>query len=130
MWKACIKKEHVFNNASTMYTVCGCGAMHHVHLCSQTSETDFGCHNKRFGGCGSVLDVHSIPVGAPQSQEPRLPPLQTTVGILRDRALNCTISGFQSGRTQMHRYRNKREKKNSIIRTAIAQHLYFAFTHI
>ena len=91
----------------------------------------FGCHNERFGGCGSVLDVHSIPVGAPQSQEPRLPPLQTTVGILRDRALNCTISGFQSGgRTQMHRYRNKREKKNSIIRTAIAQHLYCAFTHI
>ena len=37
---------------------------------------------------GSVLDVRSIPVGAPQSQEARLPPPQTTVGILRDKALN------------------------------------------
>ena len=37
---------------------------------------------------GSVLDVRSIPVGAPQSQVARLPPLQTTVGILRDKALN------------------------------------------
>ena len=57
----------------------------------------FECHNERFGGCGSVLDVHSLPVGPPQSQEARLPPLQTTVGILRDRALNCTTAGFLSG---------------------------------
>ena len=40
MWKTCINKEHVFKNASTMHTVCDCGDMHHVHLCSQTSETD------------------------------------------------------------------------------------------
>ena len=54
MWKTCINKEQVFNNASTVHTVCDCGAVHHVHLCFQTSETDlhfFGCYNERFGGC-------------------------------------------------------------------------------
>ena len=41
MWKTCINKEQVFKNASTVHTVCDCGAVHHVHLCFQTSETDF-----------------------------------------------------------------------------------------
>lgn len=41
----------------------------------------FGCHNERFGGCGSVLPAH---VSSPSLE---YPPLQVTPGIFRAEAI-------------------------------------------
>lgn len=42
----------------------------------------FGCRNERFGGCGSVLDVHKNP-----SAEKKFPELNLKSGVLKERAV-------------------------------------------
>ena len=71
----------------------------------------FGCHNERFGGCGSVLDAHSIPVGAPGSEEANLPPLQTIGGILRDKAIALLQDFYQGENPNAPEEKRKRKEK-------------------
>lgn len=53
----------------------------------------FGCSNERFGGCGSVADVHCRSLGLPLDmiikvdQTNRLPTLSVTSGVMQDKAI-------------------------------------------
>ena len=54
----------------------------------------FGCNNERFGGCGSVMNTHSVKVGSPRDdiasndgEQASLPSLETTCGILKEEAI-------------------------------------------
>jgi tRNA-specific adenosine deaminase 2 len=56
---------------------------HHVY---------FGCWNERFGGCGTVLSIHSDPLpmpcrGSPDSGPDGMPVLQCTGGLRREEAI-------------------------------------------
>lgn len=50
----------------------------------------FGCHNERFGGCGSTMNIHNLPTSAPLESPARgkeLPPLELTVGVCKKEAI-------------------------------------------
>ncbi|KAI9152406.1 tRNA(adenine34) deaminase [Blastocladiella emersonii ATCC 22665] len=47
----------------------------------------FGCGNDRFGGCGSVVPVHSMPTGGGAGPDGQLPELKCASGFLRDEAI-------------------------------------------
>lgn len=67
----------------------------------------FGCSNERFGGCGSVMDIHCMELGQPLEQTLcsfqeqskstlTLPPLEITSGVLKDDAIDL-LQQFYEG---------------------------------
>ena len=56
----------------------------------------FGCHNERFGGCGSVLNTHDMEIGGPGGVPVLLPPLLVTSGIMKERAIRL-LQEFYKG---------------------------------
>ena len=71
----------------------------------------YGCDNERFGGCGSVLDVHNKPLctqptetteklilstKAVENRQVTLPPLVTTSGVLKMQAVKL-LQQFYEG---------------------------------
>lgn len=54
----------------------------------------YGCGNDRFGGCASVLDVHSI-------ESDVLPPLDVTSGVLREDAIKLLQEFYERGNEKL-----------------------------
>lgn len=86
--------------------MCAC-ALRLAGIC----QVVYGCDNERFGGCGSVLDVHNKPVctqstvtrekltlstNAVQSTVVMFPPLVTTSGVLKMEAVKL-LQQFYEG---------------------------------
>ena len=60
----------------------------------------YGCDNERFGGCGSVLDTHTI---GP------LPPLHTKKGLMKNEAIDLLQKFYKRGNDKLpieKRHRN------------------------
>ena len=58
----------------------------------------FGCHNDRFGGCGSVLDIHSkeLPCVSNSASASSLKPLEITTGVMNKEAI-ALLQQFYEG---------------------------------
>ena len=59
----------------------------------------YGCNNERFGGCGSVLDVHCRDLKSNCSTDvdsTALNPLSCTAGVMKNRAV-CMLQKFYEG---------------------------------
>lgn len=56
----------------------------------------FGCHNDRFGGCGSVLNAHDMELGGPAGVPAQLPPLLVTSGVMKEKAIQL-LQTFYKG---------------------------------
>ena len=65
----------------------------------------YGCANDRFGGCASVLDVHSI---APDVVKP----LEITSGILAEEAVNLLQRFYERGNIKLPE--SKRHRRTSV----------------
>lgn len=63
----------------------------------------FGCHNDRFGGCGSLLSLHDHTVQDGQ------PPYPIVSGVLRDEAITLLRSFYD--RENFHAPEDKRKRK-------------------
>lgn len=55
----------------------------------------FGCRNERFGGCGSVLDVHSKELQL-EPESGVLNPLELTADVMRDEAIALLQQFYES----------------------------------
>ena len=87
---------------------------HALRLCGLT-DIVFGCHNERFGGCGSVFNVHEDPIGVPmeislRSCRDTLPKLNITCGIMKEEAV-ALLKEFYNGENQ-NAPEEKRKRKN------------------
>ncbi len=66
----------------------------------------YGCGNDRFGGCSSVLDVHSI-------DEDILPVLNITEGLLKDDAIRLLQEFYERGNEKLPE--SKRHRRTTAI---------------
>ncbi len=107
-----------FCSKCTMYvTVEPCiMCAHALRLCGLT-DIVFGCHNERFGGCGSVFNVHEDPIGVPMEMvissrvcRDILPKLSVTCGIMKEEAV-ALLQEFYNGENQ-NAPEEKRKRKN------------------
>lgn len=64
----------------------------------------YGCPNDRFGGCASVLDVHSV---APDV----VPPLDVTAGIMHEEAVELLQRFYERGNIKLPE--SKRHRRTS-----------------
>lgn len=76
------------------------------------TKVTFGCCNERFGGCGSVMDIHSISLGSLEKNIKELPQLELTKGILKERAVSL-LQGFYEGENP-HAPDEKRKRKRDL----------------
>lgn len=83
----------------------------------------FGCSNERFGGCGSVMDVHCMELGRPLEQNLcsfqeqstftlTLPPLETTSGVMKEVAIDL-LQQFYEGENPTAPGEKAKTKKRS-----------------
>ncbi|XP_032230905.2 tRNA-specific adenosine deaminase 2 [Nematostella vectensis] len=91
--------DHVFGNITLYVTVEPCimctAALRYVNI----PKVVYGCKNERFGGCGSILAVHTE-YGAGDSDKaganPELPPFKCISGIFADKAVEL-LKEFYKG---------------------------------
>ncbi|XP_065833902.1 tRNA-specific adenosine deaminase 2-like [Oscarella lobularis] len=67
----------------------------------------YGCANERFGGCGSVMDVHTTPYVT--KSRASLPPLECRGGEMAERAVSLLKAFYDS--ENPHAPEPKRKKK-------------------
>lgn len=69
-------------------------ALREIGLCNVV----YGCNNERFGGCGSVLDVHckDLQSGCSTNSSGSLRPLTCLAGVMKDRAVKL-LQKFYEG---------------------------------
>lgn len=66
----------------------------------------YGCGNERFGGCSSVLDVHSI-------EADLLPVLKITKGVMKEEAIQILQEFYERGNQKLpEAKRHRRAKKD------------------
>ena len=87
--------------ASTMYvTVEPCIMCAHALRITGVCRVVFGCNNERFGGCGSVLNVHEKQLFPSYSLDPKevvsLKPLELVSGIMKEEAVSL-LQQFYEG---------------------------------
>ena len=59
----------------------------------------FGCHNERFGGCGSVLDVHTCTFSLPS--DTMCQELKLKSGVLQDKAVEILQQFYKTGNPKL-----------------------------
>lgn len=97
--------QEVFKKCTLYVTVEPCimctGALRNIGI----GRVVYGCRNERFGGCGSVLDVHTDAL-------PQLgPKFECVEGILKDKAVNI-LKDFYKGEN-INAPESKRKMKDS-----------------
>ena len=66
--KHCLNEEDIFNNSILYVTTEPCIMCTAALRLVGIKNVVFGCPNPRFGGCGSVLDIHSKEFDKPESR--------------------------------------------------------------
>ncbi|TYZ58927.1 hypothetical protein PybrP1_010781 [[Pythium] brassicae (nom. inval.)] len=95
--------------ATTLYVTCEpcimcAGALAHVRI----KKVYFGCHNDRFGGCGSVLNLHEK-VALPASRLHAGFP--TVSGLLKDDAITLLRRFYDSENPRVEDSKKRRKKQ-------------------
>ncbi len=91
-----------------------------LRLCRLTNIV-FGCHNERFGGCGSVLNVHKDILEVTQENyssyhgdNTSLSPLTVTCGVMKDDAITLLQQFYDGENPCAPDEKRKRKKKTDI----------------
>ena len=87
-----------------------------LRLCRLTNIV-FGCHNERFGGCGSVLNIHKDILGMTSegsacNDETDLLPLMLTCGAMKDDAI-ALLQEFYDGENPCAPDEKRKRKKKA-----------------
>ena len=89
-------------------------ALRLVGLCSVV----YGCNNERFGGCGSVLDIHSKKLSPSCSSvvsDTVLPPLHCVAGVMKERAVRALQKFYEGENPTAPKPKSKRKQQTSDI---------------
>ena len=103
---------------STLYvTVEPCIMCAHALRLVGLCRVVYGCNNERFGGCGSVLDVHSSQLksgccsAVPETNT--LPLLQCSSGVMKDRAVRALKKFYEGENPTAPKPKSKIKTKQS-----------------
>ena len=83
-------------------------ALRLVGLCNVV----YGCSNERFGGCGSVLDIHSKELKSSCSavvSDNFLPPLRCSAGLMKERAVRALQRFYEGENSTAPKPRNSHQ---------------------
>lgn len=115
------KFEEICSECTLYVTVEPCIMCSFALRLSKLTQVVFGCWNERFGGCGSVLDIHSVSLGLPfetnttisssQSETCDLLSLQLTSDILKDEAVSLLQTFYEGENPHAPEEKMKRKKK-------------------
>ena len=89
-----------------------------LRICNLT-EIVYGCHNERFGGCGSVLNLHTDSLGIPlemvewslPNKDMDLPKLSVTSRVMEDKAILLLQEFYESENPSAPEQKRKQKTK-------------------
>lgn len=84
-----------------------------LRLCGLTNIV-FGCRNDRFGGCGSVLDIHTDIINRGLPNDP-LPKLTVLSGVMKDEAVTMLQEFYDGENPSAPEEKRKRKHKTTDI---------------
>lgn len=109
------KPIHELCSRCTLYvTVEPCVMCAYALRLSGLTNIVFGCHNDRFGGCGSVLNIHTDTIGVPNeglSSHFDLPVLGVSSGLMRDEAISLLQEFYEGENPCAPEEKRKRKTK-------------------
>lgn len=110
------KLEDLCSKCTIYVTVEPCIMCSYALRLSKLTKVVFGCYNERFGGCGSVLNIHDVPVGAPvehtTDQLLELSAIEFQSGVLKDEAVSLLQMFYEGENPNAPEEKMKHKKRH------------------